>query len=325
LKGEGEGDSAVISKETFKNGLMAGIGTTWSLAKVIFPITALVGVLKHTPVLEGIAFLFAPLLGWFGLPGDAAIVLALGNLLNLYAAIGAILTMDLTVKSVFILAVMLSFSHNLLVETAIASKIGVKAWLIALFRLGLAFSTAAVINVVWQGGEEIAVYGLISPETTAIAAEGWGAIVINALYTALLGIVQMALIIIPIMIGIQILKDINALAFLAKLFSPFTRLLGVSDKTGITLMAGLMFGIAYGAGIIIQAAKEEKLPKKDLYLVCIFLVVCHAVVEDTLVFYPVGVNIWILLIMRLVLAIVITALTSNVWLRLSSRLKISDT
>ena len=48
----------------------------------------------------------------FGLSGDAAIPLVLGNFLNLYAAIGAILTLDLTVKEVFIIAVMLSFSHD---------------------------------------------------------------------------------------------------------------------------------------------------------------------------------------------------------------------
>ena len=71
-----------------------------------------------------------------GLSGDAAIPLVLGNFLNLYAAIGAILTLDLTVKEVFILAVMLSFSHNLIIESSVAMKVGIKLWLVLVTRLG---------------------------------------------------------------------------------------------------------------------------------------------------------------------------------------------
>lgn len=51
-----------------------------------------------------------PFMGLFGLSGEAAIPLVLGNVLNLYAGIAAILTLDLPVKEVFILAVMLSFA-----------------------------------------------------------------------------------------------------------------------------------------------------------------------------------------------------------------------
>jgi len=312
----------VVNRWTIKKGLSVGVNTTWNLTKVIFPITMIVSILEYTPFIGWIVYLFSPVMNWFGLPGDAAIVLALGNMLNLYAAIGAILTMELTVKSVFILAVMLSLSHNLLIETAITSKIGVKAWVMASIRLSMAFISAVAINFFWQGGQEIAVYGLVPSETIPI--EGWDSILINAVQTAIIGAAQIAAIVIPLMIGIQILKEINALSFLAKLFGPFTRLLGVSDKTGVTLMAGLMFGIAYGAGIIIQAAKEENLSQKDLYLVSTFLVVCHAVIEDTLIFYPLGISVWPLLIMRLVLAITITVITANIWMRLSPEIKVQQ-
>jgi hypothetical protein len=44
--------------------------------------------------------------------GEAAIPLVLANLLNLYAGIGAILSLELTIKEVFILAIMMSFSHH---------------------------------------------------------------------------------------------------------------------------------------------------------------------------------------------------------------------
>lgn len=313
----------MITAATWKTGMRIGLETTWKLGKIIFPITLIVTLMQHTPLVDLIVFIFTPIMDWFGLPGDAAIVLALGNLLNLYAAIGAMLTMDLTIKQVFILSVMLSFSHNLLVETAIASKIGVKAWIMAITRLGLAFFSAIIINQIWNGGEQLAQYGMISNSQPEL--NEWPDIILHGAQTSLFGILQMAMIVIPLMIGVQILKDVKALPYLAKGLTPFTKILGVSDKTGVTLMAGLIFGIAYGAGVIIQAAKEDNLSKKDLYLISIFLVACHAVIEDTLLFVPLGINVLPLLLIRLLLAIIITAITAHIWKRLEIKAnKISE-
>lgn len=307
----------MITKHTWISGARMGIDTTWTLGKIIFPITLIITLLQYTPVIDWVVALFSPLMHLFGLPGDAAIVLALGNVLNLYAAIGAMLTMDLTVKQVFILSVMLSFSHALIVETAIARKIGVKGWIMASTRLALAFLSAWIIHHVWSGGQELAKYGIIAPQENQL--EGWGEILLHGFKTSSLGILQMAIIVIPLMVGIQILKDMKALPFLAKGLTPFTRLIGVTDKTGVTLMAGIVFGISFGAGVIIQAAKEDNLSKKDLYLVSTFLVVCHAVIEDTLLFVPLGINVFPLLLIRVFLAILITAITAKIWTHLENK------
>src|SRR3954469_13191985 len=144
-----------------KRGFMVGLRVTWTLGKIIFPVTLLVALLQHTPILPWIIDKIAPLMSIFGLSGDAAIPLVLGNFLNLYAAIGAILTLDFSVKEVFILAVMLSFSHNLFIESSVALKAGVKLWVVLITRPGLALISAAVINLVWHGGGETAKYGLI--------------------------------------------------------------------------------------------------------------------------------------------------------------------
>ena len=118
-----------MKKETISKGLLSGLRTTWMLGKIIFPVTFLVSILQYTPVLPWIIDLISPAMKLIGLPGDAAIPLVLGNFLNLYAGIGGILALDsLTVKEVFIIAVMLSFSHNLFIETGVALKVGVKLW-----------------------------------------------------------------------------------------------------------------------------------------------------------------------------------------------------
>lgn len=304
----------MITKRTWQLGVKSGWNTTLILGKVIFPVTFVVTILKYTPVIDWIINIFTPFMKWLGLPGEAAIPLALGMILNLYAAIAAIITLDLTVKSVFILAVMLSFAHNLIVETAVTKKIGIKATVVVGIRIGLAVISAFLINILWTGGDAKAEYGLVAADVEH--AELWYEIVLLAFKTAALGILQIALIIFPLMVGIQILKDLKIIDYLSRRLEPATKKLGLSSgKASVPLLAGLIFGLAYGAGIIIDSAKEEELSQKDLYLLSIFLIACHAVVEDTLLFVPLGINVLPLLLIRLFVAIVITIITARVWKR----------
>lgn len=298
---------------SLKKGIIEGLKTAWLLGKIIFPVTLIVGILQHTPVLPFLIDLIAPVMKIFGLSGDAAIPLVLGNFLNLYAAIGAILTIDLTVKEVFIIAIMLSFSHNLLVESSIAYRVGVKLWIMLSVRIGLAILSAIIINLVWQGGSELAKYGLIPAAEEDVT--GIGNILWQALQKAGIGVFQLTLIVIPVMIMIQFLKDLKWLDVFSNWMAPVTRMLGMKPNTSTTLAAGLMFGLAFGAGVMIQAVRDDGVEKKDLTLAFIFLVACHAVVEDTLIFVPLGIPVLPLLLIRLVTAVVLTLIVGYIWRR----------
>src|SRR5699024_2885118 len=133
-----------------------GLQVTWTLGKVIFPITLIVTILQYTPVLPWVIDKISPLMGLLRLSGEAAVPLVLGNALNLYAGIAAIVSFEFTVKEVFILAVMMSFSHNLFIESTVASKVGVSWWLISGIRISLALVSATVIKLLWSGGVEAA-------------------------------------------------------------------------------------------------------------------------------------------------------------------------
>jgi len=296
-----------------KKGLLVGFKTTWTLGKIIFPVTLIVAVLQYTPVLPWVIKMISPLMKLLGLSGDAAIPLVLGNFLNLYAAIGAILTLDFSVKEVFILAVMLSFSHNLFIESGVALKAGVKLWVVLVTRPGLALLSAVVINLVWHGGSESAKYGLIQQSTSQ--ADGVAEILLEAIQKAGLGILQLAMIVIPLMIVIQILKDLQWLNKFSKTMAPITKTLGMKENTSTTIAAGLLVGLAYGAGVMIQAVKEDGVSKKDITLAFIFLMACHAVVEDTLIFVPLGIPVLPLFLIRLGVAILLTLLVGTIWKR----------
>lgn len=290
--------------QTLRRGINSGLKTTFELGKVIFPVTLVVSLLQHTPVLPILIDWMSPVMQIFGLPGEAAVPLVLGNLLNIYAAIGAILSLEFTVKEVFILAIMLSFSHNLLIETSVALKSGVKLWVVLSVRLGLAFFSAVIIHLVWSGGGELAQYGMIQPQEETL--HNFGAIFLNGLGKAASGVFQLAIIVIPLMIFIQILKDYHFLQYVTKALAPVTRMLGMKENTALTLSVGLLFGLAFGAGVLLKAVKEDGVSRKDATLAFIFLMACHAVVEDTLIFLPLGIPVLPLLMIRLITAFLLT-------------------
>ena len=298
---------------TIKKGLLVGFQTTWTLSKIIFPITLILVILQYTPILPWVINLVSPIMSVFGLRGEAAIPLVLGNFLNLYAGIAGILSLELTVKEVFILAVMLSFSHNLFIETAVALKVGVKLWVVLFVRLGLASISAIVINLVWSGGSEVATYGM-APKVAAVP-DGWFEIILLGLQKASFGVLQLAMIVIPLMVIIQYLKDRNYLQRFSEKLIPLTKVLGIAPNASMTLVSGLVIGLAFGAGVMIQAVREDGVSKKDATLVFIFLVACHAIVEDTLIFIPLGIPILPLFFLRLFTAFVLTIVVATVWRR----------
>ena len=175
----------------------------------------------------------------------------------------------------------------------------------------MAAFSGIIINLFWKGGGEIAKYGM-APEVTAVP-EGWLEIGLLGLQKASFGVLQLALIVIPLMIVVQFLKDRNYLQKFSEKLAPFTKVIGVQPNASMTLVAGLVIGLAYGAGVMIQAVQEDGVSKKDATLAFIFLIACHAVVEDTLIFLPLGIPVWPLLIIRLVTAFVLTIAVAYFW------------
>lgn len=135
-------------KDSIENGLKKGLSTTWTLTKIVVPVYFFVTFLKYTPILNWISSFFAPIMKIVGLPGEASIVLVLGNTVNLYAGVGAMAGLNLDAKEITILAVMLSFSHSLFMETAVAKKTGMNVKVLLALRFSLAIVSGIVLNLV---------------------------------------------------------------------------------------------------------------------------------------------------------------------------------
>jgi hypothetical protein len=58
--------------------------------------------------------------------------------------------------------------------------------------------------------------------------------------------------------------------------------------------------------VIIHSIKDHNIGRREAFLILLFLSVCHAIFEDTLIFVIIGANGMVLVIARLVLAFVLT-------------------
>lgn len=195
-----------------------------------------------------------------------------------------------------------------------AAKVGLRVSVILLVRISLAVVSAVVIHLVWQGGEEPAQYGLLTAAQSADVPSSWYMIVLLALQKAVLGVLQLACIVIPLMIIIQFMRDLGWLHTLSKWLSPLRECLNerkyVYDDGGWFNHWSCLRGRRHDEG-----SGRGRCQQKDLTLAFIFLVACHAVVEDTLIFIPLGIPVWPLLLIRLISAILLTAAISYIWRR----------
>ncbi|HHD63069.1 MAG TPA: nucleoside recognition protein [Desulfobulbaceae bacterium] len=131
-------------------------------------------------------------------------------------------------------------------------------------------------------------------------------IFIEGLRGSLLQVWHLALIVVPLMIGMQILDDLRILEKISIKLERIVRFLGISGAGAFPLVVGLVFGLAYGAGMIIHYARQGQLSRRELQLIVIFLSINHSVFEDTLLFVAIGANGLLILFIRFSAAITIT-------------------
>lgn len=136
-------------------------------------------------------------------------------------------------------------------------------------------------------------------------------IVINILTNLLSFIWGIAKVLIPVMVVIEVFKDSKLIDKMSNVIKPFSRFLTISEKSGVSLLFGVVFGLTIGAGAVIQSIKDYNIDKRSVFLITMFLSMCHAVFEDSMIFGVAGANIVALLTARIIAAIFITLLLSR--------------
>lgn len=112
---------------------------------------------------------------------------------------------------------------------------------------------------------------------------------------------QLFLIIVPLTIFYEFLKSKQGL-----LEGSRRALFGISSKGLLPFVTGVIIGLTYGAGVIIHSIRSADIDKGEAFLILLYLSICHAIIEDTLIFVVIGANGLVLVVVRFFLATLVT-------------------
>jgi hypothetical protein len=143
------GDPVPDIPTRIRTGLSEGFRTSLKIITVSVPLYVAVTLLKGTPVLDALGRVFAPWMGVFGLPGEAAFAFVAAFLLNLYAGIAVIVPLNLDSFQVTQCGLMMGIAHNLIVEGGVLSTTGARGWVLTLCRVAIACAAGLLLKGLW--------------------------------------------------------------------------------------------------------------------------------------------------------------------------------
>ncbi len=109
-------------------------------------------------------------------------------------------------------------------------------------------------------------------------------------------VINMAKILIPISIIIELLAAYDVMRKIVNAFSWMAKLLTISKEAVLPLIVGLSMGVTYGAGTLMSLQEEKPMAKRDLVIVGAAIYTGHALFELVFVYAIAGANVPIAII-----------------------------
>ncbi|MBT4422036.1 MAG: nucleoside recognition protein [Candidatus Thioglobus sp.] len=287
--------------------LSSSVSTAKIIVSTVIPYFLLAELLMYFELMPIIAQVFEPFTTLLNLPPEAALALASGVFLNLYAAIAFAAPLGLSVYDWTILGLFLGVLHSIPVESAIMKKLGVD-WIHSVsFRLIMAFVVLTPLLIIptellFDNPDHVAsaLY-----QTTLTTPDNFTDFILQKSREA-------------VVLTIEIIALVSLVIFIVTVIKGFKFLQKFDHhlSTIMALITGLLIGITYGAGVLLKEARY--MSKRQIISVCYFLMVAHAIIEDPLLFVFFGADIFLLIGIRLFFA-------TLVFFILFTYYKVSDT
>ena len=123
--------------------------------------------------------------------------------------------------------------------------------------------------------------------------------------------INMLKILIPLMIIVEILMVYHVMEKVANKLNFLAGALGLQKQSIFPLLVGVVMGVTYGAGTLIEINRRTPIPKGDYILIGIFMFLCHGIIETAFIFGVAGANILAITVGRLAIAFLITAIAAR--------------
>ncbi|MBI9088942.1 MAG: iron transporter [Desulfobacterium sp.] len=270
----------------------AGIFRGWSgylwLLKILVPISFASFLLIWSGWLYTLDFLIQPVMGILSLPASAALPLIIGLFTGIYGAVAAMAVMPLTMDQMTLIAIFLLISHNLVQESIVQGKSGLNAMAAAGFRLVTSFVVTYIASRVMDAADPV----LLSAATASSAGEATPFVPLFLSWARdIAGLcIKIFAIIMPLMVVLETMKAFDMIRHIVRFASPVFSLLGLGRTTGVLWLTAALFGLSYGAAVIVEETKTNDFSADDLTRLQLSIGINHAMVEDPALFLPLGIS-----------------------------------
>jgi len=281
---------------------------SFRLFRIMIPILIGVKILQEAGLIIYLAKPLNPVMQLMGLPGETGLIWATAMVNNLYSGIIVFLSladsMQLSVGQVTILSTVMLVAHALPIEVKIAQAAGTRFAFQALLRIGGAFvlgwglhfvyslsNTLQEANVIfWQG--EVPVHPSLF---------SWAQSQVKNL-VLIFGIILILVILMRLMRKLHI---VDALIWFLR---PVLRFLEIGREAATLTIIGMVMGLTYGGGLIIQESKSGNVSRQDVFASLTLMGLTHSLIEDTLLLSLLGAHMSGILWARLVFSLLVVAL-----------------
>ena len=305
----------VIVSEKLKRSVKSGVKRGWEgfvwMVKIIVPVSFFTALLGYSGLLNTLNFVLEPAMGALNLPSIAALPLVVGLLTGIYTGMAAMVVLPLTIDQMTLIAVFLMISHNLIQEGIIQAKSGLGGLKATLVRMAASVVTVMVISQFLDDGSTAAagMVGTLSGTQPFL-------VMLKAWFLATLSLfVKILIIIIAIMILLEIMRNYNMIEYIVKTLNPFLKILGLEKKVGMLWLTAVVFGLSYGAAVIVSETKNGSFTRAELENLQLSVGINHAIIEDPALFLSFGLNPFWLWVPRFMAAIIAVHVFS-LWRRL---------
>ena len=275
------------------------------LFKIMIPVSILLKILQSTGWIIYVGQAFAPLMKPLGLPGEMGLVWATSLLGNIFGGILVLLsslsTIQLSIAQMSVLTFLSLIAHTLIIETAITYKIGIKIIPMVLFRLLIAFAGGMILNFIYSSfGILQEPAKILMPHPTSPENTFW-----QWIFNELQRYATMVFFIFGLIFLLEILKKLDLIKYINKVFAPFVNAMGVSVKIIPMTIIGITLGLAYGGALIIKESRENEFSAKDIFYAMFLMAIFHSMIEDSLLMLSVGGHYSSILLFRTLFAFII--------------------
>jgi hypothetical protein len=97
-------------------------------------------------------------------------------------------------------------------------------------------------------------------------------------------LLRVFLIVIPIMVVLEVFEGTPAFRRVVRGWAAIVRHVGLNERSAAPTLVGFLFGLAYGGGVIVRDIRRHDLPRRQVFIMSVFLSMVHAIVEDSLIF-----------------------------------------